>query len=181
MAVHRLDAALLSQPESTPVSAVCAHLAEPQEGRVTARFAVAGHPLPLLLRAGKLREIGRGGTLAGAATRGDWPESVVEFRPGDTVVFYTDGVTEARNEAGLFGGERLAACVRSGSPDPRELVARLKSELTGFQPPSTRDDTTLLAMRFDGASEQTLSDGATSAPRRRRLLRRLRGGARARA
>jgi GAF domain-containing protein len=175
MAVHRLDAALLAQPETSPVSTVCAHLGTLDNGRVLAHFAVAGHPLPLLLRGGQLREVARGGTLAGAATRGDWPDSEVELQQGDTVVFYTDGITEARHGGELFGRERLDRCLLAGSPEPRDVVARLKSELEGFHRPGSRDDVTVLVMRLVGVEQPTEAQTSAPTPRRRRApLRRPR-------
>lgn len=172
MAVHRLDAALLAQPESSPVSAVCVHLAQLDNGNVRARFAVAGHPLPLLIRDAKLREVGRPGTLAGAATRGDWPESEVKLVPGDTIVFYTDGITEARREGELFGRERLDRCLLDGPSEPREIVTRLRSELESFHRPGSRDDLTVLVMGFVG-TENLEADPGVARPERR-LRRRLR-------
>lgn len=170
-AVHRLDAALLAQPETSPVSAICVHLAPRDGGGVRARLAVAGHPLPLLLRDGRVREIGRPGTLAGAATRGDWPVSEVEFVAGDTVVFYTDGITEARREGEFFGHGRLERSLLAGPPEPREVIARLRSELERFHRPGSRDDLTVLAMRFVGADPRDAA--ATRAPSGRRPRRRL--------
>jgi hypothetical protein len=176
MAVHRLDAALLAQPESSPVSAVCAHLTSTGNGAVRARFAVAGHPLPLLRRGGRLREVGRGGTLAGAATRGDWPESAIDFEPGDTLVFYTDGVTEARRDGELFGRERLDQCILGGSPEPREVVSRVRAALESFHRPGSHDDLTVLVMRYVGVEHATDDEGPTSAARRSRIRRLLRRG-----
>jgi GAF domain-containing protein len=178
MAVHRLDAALLAQQDVTPVSAICAHLRDGGSDAVRATIAVAGHPLPLLLRSGRLREIGRGGTLAGAASGADWPESDVDLRPGDTLIFYTDGIPEARNDVEMFGYERLTACVQSGSGEPREIVARVQSALASFWGAgAARDDVTLLALQLVSIERGT--SGAQPTPeRRRRPLARLRGGAR---
>ena len=166
-AIHRLDAALAAQPERAPVTCVCAHLADRHGGRVRARFAVAGHPLPMMVRNGRVTAVGRRGTLAGAAAAADWPESVVEFRTGDALVFYTDGVIETRNDGELFGRDRLVDCVRGDSQEPEAIIGRVRAELARFQTSDPTDDVTMLAMRFVGASEPGESAGQR---RRRRSL-----------
>ncbi|MDQ1445101.1 MAG: hypothetical protein QOI20_1565 [Acidimicrobiaceae bacterium] len=73
-------------------------------------IACGGHPLPLLLRAdGTLEEAGAPGMLLGLFPDVDPADVSVELRPGDAVVFYTDGVTEARGEDGQFGEGWLRA------------------------------------------------------------------------
>jgi GAF domain-containing protein len=172
-ALQRLNAALLAQSEASPVSAVCAHLAPRAGGRtVRARFAVAGHPLPLLLRDGELVEVASPGTLAGANASGSWPASSVDLKPGDTLVLYTDGVTDARRGSDVFGRERLSECLRAGSPEPAEVLSRLQAGVSRFQRGQARDDMTVLALRFSA-----VSDGAPAPRELRRpavVLERLR-------
>ena len=73
-------------------------------------LAAAGHPLPLLVDTdGTVDAVGRPGTLLGAFAEAPVDQHKVELRPGQLLVLYTDGVTEARTADGLFGVERLAA------------------------------------------------------------------------
>src|SRR5204862_336756 len=70
---------------------------------------VAGHPLPLRApAAGGAMAIGRHGLLLGAVEEASWTEAPARLVPGDTLVFYTDGVTDTEGAEGRFGEERLA-------------------------------------------------------------------------
>lgn len=119
------------------------------------RWISAGHPRPLLLRnhtvIGEIPveaclPIGLG-DVAGEAV-----ETALE--PGDVVVFYTDGVTEARNEADeLFGvdrlGDMLERAASAGEP-LSETVRRLSHAVLTHQSTQLRDDATLLAVKWQG-------------------------------
>jgi PAS domain S-box-containing protein len=72
-------------------------------------LALGGHPQPLLLRRdGSVTPVGRIGTVLGLLPDVEIHDAVVELEPGDTLLAFTDGVTEARQGAELFGEERLA-------------------------------------------------------------------------
>ncbi len=76
-------------------------------------------------------------------------DEAVTLRPGDTLVLYTDGVTEARNDGAIFGEERLAAVVRgAGSLSAAEIASRIEQAVVAFQgggPPS--DDIAILVIQ----------------------------------
>lgn len=80
-------------------------------------YISAGHNPPLLLRADGTSEVlSQGGLPLGIFETSRYSESVVEFRAGDVLVLYTDGVVEARNQADEeFGLERLKEVVRASS------------------------------------------------------------------
>ena len=80
---------LVEQPRLAPVTLVCVLI---DGSRMT--VAAAGHPPPLLRRAGKVVELGPTGILLGAVGNQTFREETVEIRPGDTVLLYTDGVTD---------------------------------------------------------------------------------------
>lgn len=68
-------------------------------------------------------------------------ESNFQFRPGDQVVFYTDGITEARNPEGeLYGLERLDSALRRCRPDGPALVRVVLSSLELFTDGHPADD-----------------------------------------
>ena len=80
----------------------------------TLRFATAGHPGPIVVRRdGKTEQVEAAGLVIGAVrtdtgTLSEPQETEVTLRPGDRIVFYTDGLTEVHNEAAeLYGEERL--------------------------------------------------------------------------
>jgi phosphoserine phosphatase RsbU/P len=81
-------------------------------------YANAGHDRPLLIRrdGAKHVELDAPGVILGAFRSIELADCMVQLQPGDTLVFYTDGVTEARDGDGrLFGDERLAEAARSGA------------------------------------------------------------------
>jgi len=80
-------------------------------------YISAGHNPPLLLRGdGKSELLTQGGLPLGMFDTARYSESVVEFRPGDVLVMYTDGVVEARNQRDEeFGLKRLEDVVRASS------------------------------------------------------------------
>jgi serine phosphatase RsbU (regulator of sigma subunit) len=72
------------------------------------------------------------------------PESLV-LEPGDVLVLYTDGVTDAAGEDGRFGDERLQAALR-GQRDAAGAVAAIDRALSAFQVGAQADDTAVLAI-----------------------------------
>lgn len=86
-------------------------------------YANAGHNPPLWLRAGGRAEwLGEGGLLLGKFPQAEYRETFVDLQPGDRIVFYTDGITEAPSADGeMFGTERLERLVREC---PAEASAR---------------------------------------------------------
>lgn len=87
---------------------------ETGSGRLT--YTSAGHNWPLWLPAGseECQQLHARGILLGVMEEISLEERTVQVAPGDTLVFYTDGITEAMNSKNeLFGEERLRAAVRS--------------------------------------------------------------------
>jgi PAS domain S-box-containing protein len=142
-----LNRVLRDHPAPAFLTAVCARLEN--GGLVT--VAVAGHPLPLRApAAGGAMPIGRHGLLLGASEDPGWTEAPVRLVPGDTLLFYTDGVTDTEGAAGRFGEERLARLVADAPRDPGELLETLKSALRDFQAGVVADDRAVLALQYVG-------------------------------
>ena len=77
------------------------------------RYSSAGHPPPLHYEAktGRVRDLPAQGFMLGIVPEEVYGEREIALEPGDKLLFYTDGLVEARNEIGeLFGAERLTAC-----------------------------------------------------------------------
>jgi sigma-B regulation protein RsbU (phosphoserine phosphatase) len=128
-----------------------------ESGKVA--FANGGHNPPLLLR-----EDGTvtwlevpPGLVLGILEESDYTEAFVQLAMGDQLLLYTDGVTEAQNEAGEFYSEPrlLGLAEQNGSKSPQELVQQvLASVYTFVGQASQADDITLLAVRFRGAGKK---------------------------
>jgi hypothetical protein len=117
-------------------------------------WTCAGHPRPLLLRDRTVvAELECGATLPfGLGT--DAPAvSYYDLEPGDMVLLYTDGVTEARSDGEQFGLDRLIDFVEreaASEQPPEELLRRLVHELLAYQGAGLRDDATLLLLKWTG-------------------------------
>ena len=98
------------------------------------RYAAAGHPPPLLWRAGEIKNLHAQGFILGVMPEEVYVEREIITTPGDRIIFYTDGVTEARNEIGeMYGTTRLAAAVQvAGTGSASELLADLLRDLHAF-------------------------------------------------
>jgi len=86
-------------------------------GRLT--YANAGHEPLLLLRGnGEVQWLDRGGTMLGAFPQVSYEESFVDLAPGDLLLFYTDGITDANSPEGEdFGRDRLVSVLRTREPE----------------------------------------------------------------
>ena len=76
-------------------------------------YSNAGHNPPLVVRAnGAIEELEVGGLILGVFPMAEYDEGTVDLMPGDVVVLFTDGVTEAESRHGLYGDERLHGLLR---------------------------------------------------------------------
>jgi sigma-B regulation protein RsbU (phosphoserine phosphatase) len=112
---------------------------------------LAGHDRAVLVRAdGKTSFVGEGGTALGLLESISSPDAAVILNPGDSLIFYTDGVTERRRGRELFGTARLreAAIPLAGYPAD-VMAARLRSTTINFSVEEPRDDIAILVLRND--------------------------------
>jgi sigma-B regulation protein RsbU (phosphoserine phosphatase) len=145
----QLNTELLRQREERFCTIVYARVRRDRLGRFRITVTAAGHPLPLR-HSGRLGPgvIGRPGTLLGVVPSPRLYETSTLLSPGDAVLFYTDGVTEARHDKEFFGEDRLAATFAAGGTDPAATtVERIGTEVTDFQHGLPRDDIALLVLR----------------------------------
>lgn len=109
-----------------------------------------GHVTPLLLRAsGGLETLDPTATMLGAFRRWTCTEQQVSLDPGDTLVVYSDGVTEAEAPSGEeFGEERLVGCLRDNrGQSAQSLVECIVDRVGEFSRGSRNDDVTVVAIR----------------------------------
>jgi len=128
-----------------------------REGRV--EFINAGHPSPLLVRAGEVSEpFTEGGFPVGLIPDASYVASCVALRPGDTLVLYSDGVTEAIDpDDEMFGVSRLRELLLAQHDAPLEALQKniLDSVRAFSRGAHQADDITLLLARYRGAANVT--------------------------
>jgi PAS domain S-box-containing protein len=110
-----------------------------------------GHPLPVLVTgSGDAEPFGTPGTLIGALERIDANETTRLLAPGDTLVAYTDGVTDLPPPHGLSESEvtKLVSTVTAASETAEEVADGVQQELERIRPIEERnDDIALLVLR----------------------------------
>lgn len=141
------------------VTGVLAELDLPS-GRL--RFVNAGHPAPLLMREGKVvKTLDRGRRpVLGLGRYGQTGVACEQLEPGDRIVLYSDGVTEARSPAGgFFGLDRLVDTLARGAAAEHrapETLRRVVRDVLEYQGGVLQDDATLLFAEWHSGAEQRL-------------------------
>ncbi len=132
------------------------HPQEVSRGRTKLSFARAGHNPPLL-------KSGRDGTVSALAQDGALPlgindpyeiqSAAVVMYPMDTLLLYTDGITEAMSPDGeMFGPERLTETLSRSAGEPASLIKGIQAGIEHHSQGRTRkDDQTMVAVRYSGA------------------------------
>jgi serine phosphatase RsbU (regulator of sigma subunit) len=145
----RVDAALKRRPAMTVCTALCARIAAD-----CVEVACGGHPLLLRLGPEGVSEVGEYGTLLGAFPELVCPQVSVRVRPGDTLVAYTDGVTDAIGRDGKrFGAANLHEILQKTRQEaPDRIRSALLESLDRFQIGPQADDTAVVIMRYAGVT-----------------------------
>lgn len=140
----RLNEALREQSGLSLCSALCARL---EHGQLV--MSSAGHPAPLIIRDdGRIREVGSPGPLLGGWEGSAWEDRIVAMGQQETLLMYTDGVTDTRGERDRYGARRLRGLLKShAGASPTELLERLEAALQDFQVEGHADDTGAVALR----------------------------------
>ena len=118
--------------------------------RGTLTYVNAGHNPSLLLRAsGEIERLTVGGTVLGVFDNQRYPHGSVEMRPGDYLVAYTDGLTEAFHDDEPFGEQGVVETIRRAQGAPARIVASvLVTEADAFSGPGAAlDDMTVVVVR----------------------------------
>jgi serine phosphatase RsbU (regulator of sigma subunit)/PAS domain-containing protein len=120
-------------------------------------LSLGGHPRPLLRCAdGQVTEVGVPGTLLGVVETPELHDVRLRLRAGDTLLLFTDGVTEARRGREVFGDDRLASLVRELSGvTAAEMVDRVVECVRSFGGKNDpRDDVAVLAVAIPPAIQR---------------------------
>jgi serine phosphatase RsbU (regulator of sigma subunit)/PAS domain-containing protein len=147
--LERLNAALVVDPDRRRLcTVVCARIVTEPDGSAEVRVACGGHPPPFRLHGGRAQAVAVTGPLLGAFEGGRWREAVVSLAPGESLVLYTDGVTDTRGAAERFGAERLEAVLEGAvGLEADEVADRVDRALLEFEQGPQRDDVALLVLR----------------------------------
>jgi sigma-B regulation protein RsbU (phosphoserine phosphatase) len=116
-------------------------------------YADGGHPPALVRRATGhgFERLGPTGPLLGAIDDAPYEAARIELEPGDLIVLYTDGVTEARRSGRFFGEGRLMRAIRSAPTAPMAVDALLDS-VGAFSRGVMHDDAAVMAIRVLGSA-----------------------------
>jgi phosphoserine phosphatase RsbU/P len=138
------------------------------DGSMTVRLGSGGHPPALILRAdGRAHFLPTpGGLLVGALPKAPFATATTTLAPGDTLLLYSDGLTEARTgptRDSLYGEEALLTFAAAQAPAaPQAVITALTELLDGFGD-GLNDDTALLALGVPAT--QSDNRPATNHPR----------------
>ena len=145
-----LNGALRDRLSPREVCTVVYARLEPADGGFALTVSSGGHPLPLLLRGdGTVHEVGAHGLVLGANPEIELAESTVILQPGDCLLLYTDGLTEAYAPAytsvrpdvqSLLGSHRRSSA--------NEIAEDVYSRMLDFSPSEPRDDVALVVLRI---------------------------------
>ncbi len=151
-ALREVNELLYEENETMMFVTVLYSIYDPETGTLT--YSNGGHDAPLLVRSDGTSELLplTGGVALGVAPDFEFPSQSVQLEAGDTVVLYTDGVTEAMNGEGeQFGVSRMHEVFAANPPENSEQAARAMfdavRDFVGDTPQS--DDITCLVLRRD--------------------------------
>jgi hypothetical protein len=145
-ALEEMNNLLYTQGRPEELVSLCTIVFDQEAG--TLRYASAGHPAAWLWHDGEVRALRSTGPLLALDPKATYFSREVPLDPGDLVLLYTDGLTEARSGEQLFGEDRVAGILRR---DPGEDVTTLCKTLLeaarDFAAEPLTDDVAILAIR----------------------------------
>lgn len=138
-------------PVESFATAVCARLRRQDDGAFEVTLCNAGHPPPIILRReGTLEYVESHGPALGIFEDAEFGRSVHRLEPGDTLICYTDGITEARGRIDMFGEDGIATALAGlGGAPSSAVVERLAMSVSSFLGPDSldRDDAAIIALQ----------------------------------
>jgi serine phosphatase RsbU (regulator of sigma subunit) len=144
-----LNAALLAERAGRRLASVACVRLDPDGDAMRVTASIGGHPLPLAVGLdGSVREVGRFGQLLGVEEDLVVFNTVERLEPGELLVLYTDGVTEARGADGWFGEDQLQALLAGmGGEAPTRVLQRIEAAVLAASGERPRDDIAMVALR----------------------------------
>jgi serine phosphatase RsbU (regulator of sigma subunit)/anti-sigma regulatory factor (Ser/Thr protein kinase) len=161
--LERINQTLVERGRGRYCTLALASVRVTEDARLEVTLHLAGHERPVLVRAdGRTFSAGSGGTALGLLDTISCPAETVHLGPGDSLIFYTDGVTERRRGRELFGGQRLRdAAAPLAHFSAEVMAARLRTATIGFSAEPPRDDIALLVLRNEPAIPSTRTGRTT--------------------
>ena len=148
--LQTLNDAMLRQLSGDQFCTVALGRIQPSDGgRFRVTLSVGGHPPPLVLRAdGHVEPLAQQGTLLGVVDEPRLQDAEHVLEAGDTLLLYTDGVTEARVRSWELGEEGLVSLLEGcAGQAAAEIVETIERAVVGVQAGEPRDDIALLALK----------------------------------
>ena len=165
LALQRLNTHLLFNLKSDRFVRVVMGMLDPE--RASLELVNAGHVPPVIYRSNEDRVewLTEGGLALGVDGESEYKAARIELRPGDMLVFYTDGVTEGVRGGRVFGQAKLQDLVEQyGIGTPGELAQAIRRAVEAWAPSSElRDDIAMLVC-------QVAPDTSVGEPTRELLL-----------
>ena len=150
--------ALHEHRPATFCTACFAFMSPLDDGSFRIELSLGGHPQPLLRhRDGRVESVGTLGMLLGMMTP-TLSTTVVDIAPGDTLVLYTDGLTDAPAEKAVSVGELVTLLELEGGQPVEQLADTIRVLKRGRRPLGSDDDTALLIVRLDGLFQPAAID-----------------------
>ncbi len=149
--VSALNTQLISETEDQEIYLTVVHgRINPVEAGLEITLTLGGHPRPVVVPAGPepIRSVGEPGTAVGLLDDIDTVDTTLLLRPGDAMVMYTDGVTEARRGRDFFGEEGLAEVVEQLRGADADVIAQgVLAAVLNFQEQLAADDIAVLVLQ----------------------------------
>ncbi len=144
-----LNDAILRQSPDQSCTVACGRIdLKPADGaRVT--LSMGGHPLPLVLRAGGwVEQVGQPGTMLGVLPEPELADHTADLAPGDALILYTDGLTDAYAPGRIVKRAGLVAALEScAGRSATKIASGLEEAVFGAGEAEPRDDIVLLVLR----------------------------------
>jgi serine phosphatase RsbU (regulator of sigma subunit)/CHASE3 domain sensor protein len=141
-----------AQSAADPASFITAFVGILDDRDWTLRYASAGHAPAFVRRATGVEQLPVTGPVIGLLPDAAFSSSVVALDAGDTLVLATDGLTEARDSAGVPIEESgVMRWIASGDPDAQRLADELTDKVGRFAGGRINDDLAVLVLRIVGA------------------------------
>lgn len=150
LVLEALNASLQAAPDVSRFATTVLAELRPQGERLRTLIAGAGHPPALVLRAdGRLHHAVGGGVPLALFDDAQIRVEELLLRHGDTLLFYSDGLTDVLGpDREPYGVDRLEdVAARNAGHDLAKLVQAIEEDVTAFMEPPARDDIALLAVR----------------------------------
>lgn len=134
-------------------TAVCGELQFDNQSAIVT-LSNGGHPSPLVLRVSDgHHKLPPNGPLTGVIPHPSFSQHTITLEPGDTIVMYTDGVTETRSQLGFYGEHRLAHLLDEHRHEPAETIrTAILDAVTTFDTSGRHDDLALLILQVEHAN-----------------------------